>query len=227
MKLRNKTIPITIVLLIIITITGCSRKVYPLAEYHKLTGRNAKPYTEKGNKTAENTLELSKKYRFTLSPEDSVMIYQLDQIKTISNYKEFFANIVPGKNYKISVYTLPDKHMGTTKYVFQPFAFVFDDQNELFKLKAEEGKFNDPFKGLGVKRTFMFNSADKDKVKIVVFSDNRELDQTLYTLTLNFVPFKYKSTTTGDFYITIEEIKEDEAVSRFSNTRSPERGTKG
>ena len=198
-----------------------------MAEYHKLTGRNAKRYTEKGSQTEGNTLKLSKKHEFTLSPDDSVMVYQLDQTKIITNYKEFFADVVPGKDYKISVHTLPDKHMSTNKYVFQAFAFVFDDENQLFKLSAEEGNFNDPVKGLGIKRTFTFNSADKDKVKILVFSDNRELDKTLYTLMLNFVTFRYKSTTTGDFYITIEEIKEDEAVSRFSNARSTERGAKG
>ncbi|MHA3787763.1 hypothetical protein ACX0HA_06080 [Flavobacterium hauense] len=226
MKLRN-TIPFTIVLFIIFTITGCSRKVYPNAEYHQLTGRNAKPYTKIGEKTAENTLELSKKYKFRLSAEDSVMVYQLHQTKIISNYKEFFADVVPGKNYKVTIHSLPDKHMSTNKYLFMPLAFAFDKSNNRTKLTAVENEFANGFEEIGFKRAFTFNNIDTDQVKIVIFSDNKELDKKIHTFILNFVSFKYMTTTTGDFYITLEEINENEAVSRFSNARSDERGTKG
>jgi len=207
MKQISNILP-AFVILFIFTFTGCSRKSYPIAEYHQLTGRNAKPYTKQGNKTVDNTLLLSKKYRFTLSPKDSVFVYQQYETKILSNYKEFFIDVVPEKNYKITVHSLPDTHITRNKYLFKPYTLIFDKENKIIKVTSAKDEFTGMREEPGLKRTITFNSGNAEQAAIVLFSDNNELDKEIYTFTLNFVTFKYKTATTGDFHITIEEIKE-------------------
>jgi len=209
MKLISKILLSLFVLFVIFTVTGCSKKQYPKAEYHLLTGRKAQPYTSQGFKTVENTLSLGKKKRYTLSPTDSVMVYPLNNNeKVYSNYKEFFANVIPGKNYKVSLHSLPDTHKSTYKYLFMPLAIVTDKQNEKLKLTAIENEWTNAFEKPGLKRAFTFNSGETDQVAILIYANNVELDKMIHMFMINFITYKFMTAPTGDFFITIEEIKE-------------------
>lgn len=162
-----------------------------------------------GLKTDRNTLPIGKKQTFTLAVTDSVLTYLLNNVTIYSNYKEFFADVVPNKNYKISLHTLPDTHTSRYKYVFLPFSLVSNKQNKQLKITAIENEWaTGAFEKPGLRRAFTFNSGDTDQVAILVCSDNSELDKIIHTHIYNFATFKYMAATTGDFYITIEEIKE-------------------
>lgn len=208
-QIGKKLLPL-FVLFLIYTVTGCSKKQYPKAEYHKLTGSKAKSYQMiHGLKTDKNTLPIGEKQTFTLAVTDSVLTYPVNNVTIYSNYKEFFANVVPNKDYKISLHTLPDTHTSTYKYLFLPFSLVSNTKNEALKMNTVENKWaTGAFEKPGLKRAFTFNSGDTDQVAILVCADNSEPDKKIYTYILNFITFKYMAATTGDFYITIEEIKE-------------------
>lgn len=207
-KISVKLLPF-FVLLLMYTVIGCSKKQYPKAEYHKLTGRKARLYTAQGLKTSGNTLPLGDKQKFTLTATDSVLTYPgKSSEKIYSNYKEFFADVVPGKNYKVSVHTLPDTHTSTYKYLFVSLADVFNKQDKKLDIEIVENRWATGFEKPGLKRAFTFNSGETDQVRIVICADNRELDKKIFTFTMNFVSKKFMTAPTGDFYITIEEIKE-------------------
>lgn len=210
MKHSSKKLVPLFIFLLVFTVTGCSKKQYPKAEYHKLTGGKAKPYQMiQAAKTDKNILPLGKKLEFTLAATDSVLTYQADNVKIYSNYKEFFADVVPNKNYRISLHTLPDTHTSRNKYLFLPFPLVSNTRNEVVKTNTVENKWaTGAFEKPGLKRAFTFNSGNTDQVAILVCADNSEPDKKIYTYTVNFITFKYMSATTGNFYITIEEIKE-------------------
>ncbi|MCO6148152.1 hypothetical protein [Flavobacterium sp. NRK1] len=210
MKLRYKRIPLTVVLIIFFTITGCSgsKKIIPKADYHLLTGRKITPHTKRGIKNESNTLLIGKRLKFTLAATDSVTMYPSGNKKIYSNYKELFANVNPNTNYKVTIHTLPDTHMSTNKYVFIPIADVFDKLNAKLEITTVENKWANDFEKPGIKGIFTFNSGNSDEIAIVVAANNKEVNKKLYTYIINFITFKYWASTRGDFYITIEEIKE-------------------
>lgn len=208
MKQISKSLLLSLVFFTIFTLTGCSKKQYPKAEYHLLTGRKTKPFVQ-GIKTANNTLPLNKKQRFTLAATDSVISYTGNNNERIyANYKVLFANVVPNKNYRVTLHTLPDTHTSTYKYLFQPFSVVLNREDTKLEITNVESKWANAFEKPGLKTTYTFNSGDNNQIAISVFADNNNLDEIIHVHMINFVKYKFITAPTGDFFITIEEITE-------------------
>ena len=196
---------LALLLLATLFIMGCSKKLAPNAAYGMLQKREIVKDLKAGTPFAGNSITTGKQAKFKLALTDSVMQYTLNGSNIRSNFKDFFTDTKPNTKYKLTISSLCDC-LGFKKYLFLPALYVFDTNGQFIKsdVNTDFNYLNGP---LSLNSYYTFNSGMGGNLKLVVFSANQNLNQSVYKFVVIFITAHVRTNIGGDYNILLEEIK--------------------
>ncbi|MFL9843056.1 hypothetical protein [Flavobacterium rhizosphaerae] len=199
-------VKVVLLLLLLSFLTSCSKKLAPTAAYSMLEKRELTKSLGYGSETADNTILPEKAAEFKLAITDSVMA-ATKQPYTRTNFKELYLKTKPNTKYKITISSLCDC-LGSRKYLFKPVLLLYDKNSNLLQCNIEGEDFGYTHGPLSMDRAWVFNTLNTEgDLRLIVFSDNNNLNQSVYKYIVAFAAVEVKSTTNGDFYVLLEEIR--------------------
>lgn len=184
-------------------LTGCSKKLAPDVAYALLQKREVIAASQIRYLTPTDIILPGKQEIYKLSITDSVAAFGKDSEK-LSNFKIFYLDTKPNTAYKIIVKSYCDC-FGFTKQIFLPIIHIFNGSQPM-KPKLEEAFYNESTEGLIIQEVWTFNSQNYN-TKLVVYSNNTELDNEEYKLDVFAIKIPVNLTIQGKFSVLLEEIK--------------------
>jgi hypothetical protein len=190
-----------IIVLILFSICGCSRKTTPFEAY-----KNLKENRIVSTRIPTSPLSINENHEFELKISDSLMTFGENE-KIYTNYKGFNFDLKSNKKYKLTISSICDC-FGFKKYMFIPLASILDQNGMTTKTEELPDTFDYRHGPLSLNKTWIINNTADGNYKLYVASNNTNLDQSLYKFLTSPVPtINIKSSIGGKFKISIEEIK--------------------
>lgn len=194
-----------IIILVLFTLFGCSKKITPLEAY-----KNLKENRTVSTRIPTSPLSINENHKSELKSSDSVMTFGENEKKIYTNYKGFNFDLESNKKYKLTISSICDC-FGFRKYIFIPLASILDHNGMTIKMEELPDSFDYQQGPISLNKTWIIDNVENGNYKLYIASNNMNLDQSLYKFLTYPVPLtiNVKTSTGGKFNISIEEIKKN------------------
>ncbi|MXN91888.1 hypothetical protein GR160_11705 [Flavobacterium sp. Sd200] len=190
------------ILLAISLFTGCSKKLAPDVAYAMLKKREIVNQSQLAELDPSDIIipGIEKKYKLSLT--DSVSVFG-GSLNILSNFRLFYLDTRPNTTYRITVKGYCNC-FGFTKQIFQPVIQIFNGSEPL-RWEPNKGSY-DATDRLVFFESYIFKNQG-DNTRLVVFSNNQDINKIAYTFDIFFIKTHVRNTTGGDFSVLLEEVK--------------------